>query len=266
MKNDVMKELRKRVLTVSHYGKDGNLQSVFSALDLIWVLYDKILNCTNKNCLDNDRDFFILSKGQATLGLYAVLEKKGFFKKGEIESFCKIDSRFGMQADRTKFQGGIEISAGSLGHGMPMAVGVALASKISHSPSQVYTLVGDGEFNEGNMWEAALLAGAKKLNNFCVVIDDNDSIGTMLDMGNMEQKLTAFGFKVVTINGHDHNQIEKAYRTSHKNEPLAIIAKTKRGYGSNTMMTNSKWFHRAPNNKELLDLLKEVDNFEICDV
>lgn len=266
MSNDPVKRLRAAALTAAYKGNDGNLQSVFSALDIMYVLYNDVLNCTPNNCTDLDRDYFILSKGQATLGLYCVLAQKGFISETELDTFCNIDSRLGMQADCTKFNGGIEISAGSLGHGFPMAVGVALAAKIQHSPSKIYTLVGDGEFNEGTMWEASLLAGYKKLDNLCVIIDDNDSIGSMLNMGDMCKKLETFGFKSIRINGHDHEQVKSALLSEHEGKPLAVIAKTRRGYGSRTMMNDSRWFHRAPNSEELASLLQEVVEFEKSDV
>jgi transketolase len=232
----------------------------------MWVLYDQVINCNKHNYKNEDRDFFILSKGQATLALYVILAEKGILEKEELKSFCKYDSRFGMQADRTKFDGGIEISAGSLGHGFPIAVGVALANKIKRSTSRVFTLVGDGEFNEGTMWEAALLAGFQKLDNLCVIIDDNKSIGSMINMGDMEQKLTAFGFDTLQIDGHNHMDLGVALSKVHFGKPLGVIAHTIRGYGSETMMSDNKWFHRAPNSEELSRLLEEVDCFEEANV
>lgn len=266
LNDSIVKELRKECLRISSLGGDGNLQSNFSALDIMWVLYDQVINCNKNNFKNKDRDYFILSKGQATLALYVILAEKRILEKKELESFCKYDSRFGMQADRTKFNGGVEISTGSLGHGFPMAVGVAMANKIKGSASRVFTLVGDGEFNEGTMWEAALLAGFKKLDNLCIVIDDNNSIGSMLDMGDMEQKLTAFGFDVLQIDGHNHKDIFTALSRVHSEKPMAVIAHTIRGYGSETIMTDNKWFHRAPNSEELSILLEEVDRFEKANV
>jgi transketolase len=255
------KVLRKRVLELLHYAGDGNIQSIFSALDIIWVLYDKILGLTPDNYQNPDRNFFMLSKGQAVPGLLAVLEQKGFFDPVELNSICSFDSRFSVQADRTKFKGIIETSGGSLGHGLPMAVGIALAAKIAASPSKVFTLVGDGEFNEGTMWESVLLAGHKKLDNLHVIVDDNQSIGKMLDMGNLGEKLSAFGFKVFHVDGHDLTQLERALSMNTEKQPLVIIARTIRGYGSKTLMEDNRWFHRAPNKDELLILCGEVEHF-----
>jgi transketolase len=259
-----LKNLRKKILEISFFGQDGNLQSVFSALEIMWVLYDKVINLSPENY--DERDLFVLSKGQATLGLFIILAENGIFSYDELNTFCKFDSRFSMQADKTKFEKGIENSAGSLGHGFPMAVGMAMANKIKGIKSKVITLVGDGEFNEGTMWEAAILAGHKKLDNLCLIIDDNSSIGKMVNMGDMAKKLNEFGFKTTTINGHDCFQIYDACTMKHDGAPHAIIAKTFRGYGCETMMNKSEWFHKAPNKKELEILLREVDSFEKANV
>lgn len=261
-----VRNLREQIVTASHFGGDGNLQSVFSSLDLMYILYEYILNARPSNAKDIDRDYFVLSKGQATLGLYCILARHGYFDIEEVNTFCKLTSRFGMQADRTKFNGGIEVSAGSLGHGFPQAVGAAIAGKVQKSPSKIFSLAGDGEFNEGTMWEAALMAGAYNLDNLCVVIDDNDSIGVMVNMGDMEKKLQSFGFDTLKINGHSHKEIYEAYSMEHKNKPMAIIAKTKRGYGSETMMKYNHWFHRSPSKDELELLIKEIKEFETCNV
>lgn len=241
---------------------DGNLQSIFSSLEIIWVLYDRVLNWSKEKCLDDNRDIFILSKGQATLALYTILADKGLFEKKDLESFCKFNSKFSMQADYTKFMGGIELSAGSLGHGFPMAVGVALAAKIKKRCSQIYVLAGDGEMNEGTMWEACLLAADKELDNLCLIIDDNDSIGKMVRLNSLAEKLRVFGFEVYDVDGHDVNALEEVLLLKNMSlKPRAIIAHTIRGYGSKSLMEDNSWFHRAPNEEELAHLLKEVENF-----
>lgn len=260
----INKKLRKQALYLSQKCQDGNLQSVFSCLDVMWVLYDKIMNWSPQQATDEDRDFFIISKGQATLALYPVLIEKGMFDLEEIASeIGTFNSRYCIQTDLTKFNGGIENNAGSLGHGYPFATGIALANKIKKSPSSVYVLVGDGEFCEGTMWEASILASAKKLDNLCVIIDDNDSVGAMVDMGSLEEKLTSFGFDVFVVDGHDMEELEKVFQKAkiENGKPKAVIAKTIRGYGSQTMMTEDIWFHKAPNLEELDMLCKEVDEF-----
>ena len=209
----ISKKLRKNALYLSHKCQDGNLQSVFSCLDVVWVLYDKIMNWSPEFAQDDDRDFFIISKGQATLALYPVLIEKGYFSMDEIApQIGKFDSRYCIQTDLTKFEGGVENNAGSLGHGLPFAVGIANANKIKKSPSSVYVLCGDGEFCEGTMWESLIFASAKKLDNLTVIIDDNNSVGAMVDMGDMKAKLSAFNFDVIEVDGHDMKALEKTFK------------------------------------------------------
>lgn len=259
----ISKELRKDSLTLSHMCQDGNLQSVFSCLDIVWTLYDKIMNWSPEKAENDDRDFFIISKGQATLALFPVLIKKGMFSFEDMKEIGSFDSRFCIQTDITKFNGGIENSAGSLGHGMPFAAGIAMANKIKNSPSRVYVLTGDGEFCEGTMWESCIFASAKKLDNFCVIIDDNNSVGAMVNMGDMQKKLESFGFEVFTVDGHDLDVIEETFKMTNtpNGKPKAVIAKTVRGYGSKTLTEHDVWFHKAPNTEELEMLIKEVDEF-----
>lgn len=260
----ISKKLRKNSLYLSHKCQDGNLQSVFSCLDILWTLYDKTMHWSSALAQDEDRDFFIISKGQATLALYPVLVEKGLFDLEEIAAeIGAFDSRYCIQTDLTKFNGGIENNAGSLGHGFPFATGIAMANRIKKSPSRVYVLVGDGEFCEGTMWESCIFAAAKKLDNLCVVIDDNDSVGAMVDMGSFQDKLQAFGFEVYTVDGHNLAELESVFeRAKNANgKPKAIIAKTIRGYGSKTLTENDVWFHKSPDKNELDLLMKEVDLF-----
>ena len=262
-----IKALRKKCLQMSHAGKDGNLQSVFSSMEILFALYNRVMNWSPQIATSPARDYLIVSKGQATMGQYVLLSDLGLFSEDELMTFCKFDSRFAMQADRTKFpEGGIENSAGSLGHGFPMAVGVAMAQKIQGKNNRVYVLAGDGEMNEGTMWEAAIFAAAHKLSNLCLIIDDNHSIQKMLDIGSFESKLRAFNFTVATCDGHNVDEIatslEKLQTTSELNQtPACLIARTIRGYGSKTLMTDPSWFHRFPNDEELKNLTEEVDLF-----
>ncbi|MBR4703114.1 MAG: hypothetical protein IKO91_04660 [Oscillospiraceae bacterium] len=263
--NQISKTLRKHALYLSHKCRDGNLQSVFSCLDIVWTLYDRIMAWSVETAQEEDRDFFIISKGQATLALYPVLIEKGMFSLEEIGAeIGSFDSRYCIQTDLTKFQGGIENNAGSLGHGLPFAAGIANANKIKGSPSQVYVLCGDGEFCEGTMWETCIFASAKKLDNLCVIIDDNDSVGAMVDMGSFVRKLEAFGFDVSEADGHNMEELETVFRALRgraDGRPKAVIAHTVRGYGSPTMTEHDIWFHKAPNAEELELLTGEVDAF-----
>lgn len=265
---DVLKQLRFRILEISHFGQDGNLQSCFSSVEILYALYHGVMNWSPETAKSPERDYFILSKGQSSLALSVVLEEKGLFGEDETNTFCKFGSRFSMQLDRTKFpEGGIENSAGSLGHGFPIAVGLANALKIKGGKNRVYVLAGDGEMNEGTMWEACAFAGGHKLDNLTLIIDDNDSIGRMLDLSPLKAKLEAFGFSVFEAEGHDVGKLkiilDESKNTSGK--PQAVIAHTVRGYGSKTLMSDNSWFHRAPNDEEFEMLKKEVDDFEESD-
>ena len=258
---DIAKELRKECLLLCHVCQDGNLQSAFSCIDIMWVLYDKVMNWSPETAMDESRDYFLISKGQATLGLFTILQKKNFFFKEDFDDIGRFHSRFSNQVDYTKFQGGIENSAGSLGHGFPLAAGIAYGKKIKKLPSRVFVLAGDGELNEGSMWETCIFAAGKNLDNLCLIIDDNDSVSAMINMGSIEKKLESFGFRVATVNGHDYNELQNVLDFSAEGGcPMAVIAKTKRGFGSATLMSDSIWFHKAPNEEELKKMIQEVDS------
>lgn len=258
-----LKALRQTCLKLSNICRDGNLQSAFSCMDTIWCLYDKIMNWSKETAKDDARDRFIISKGQATLALYSVLIEKGMFDMADFQDMGSFRSRYCIQTDLTKFpEGGIENCAGSLGHGLPFAAGLAYAAKLKKNGSMVYVLTGDGEFCEGTMWETCLFASAKKLDNLCVIIDDNHSVGAMIDMGDMKVKLESFGFDVHRADGHDLVELENAFSGFEGNgRPKAVIASTVRGYGSKTLTENDVWFHKAPDDNELAMLCREVQEF-----
>ena len=261
---DELKQLRLRILEVAHLGRDGNLQSCFSSVEILYALYHGVMNWSPETATSPGRDFFVLSKGQSSLALSVLLESLGLFSPEEVNGFCKFGSRFSMQLDRTKFpEGGIENSAGSLGHGFPMAVGLAAACRIKDAGNRVYVLAGDGEMNEGTMWEACAFAGAHKLDNITLIIDDNDSIGRMLDLSPLREKLEVFGFVVFEADGHDVEALTDVLDGCKDvtGRPQAVIAHTVRGYGSETLMGDNSWFHRPPDQEELKRLKKEVDAF-----
>ena len=253
------RRLRKSILRTAHAGQDANLQSAFSCVEILRVLYDRILRAPGEpSCADRDR--FVLSKGQATMALLALMAEKGLLPQEELASACRYGSRVSMQADRTKLPF-IEVSAGSLGHGFPVAAGMAWANKIAGRGGSVYVLAGDGEMNEGTMWEAAIFAASEKLDGLTLIVDDNRSIGRSIEMGDLAAKLRAFGFHCVSEDGHDEDALERAIRTEHPGTPLAVIARTRRGFGSGTLMEDASWFHRAPSDEELAMLLEEVERY-----
>ena len=251
-----IKELKKNILKVSLAAGEGHIPSAFSILDILWILYDKILQINPTNPDVDARDRLIVSKGHSSLGLYAVLAEKGFFPISNLADFCKFDSFLGGHPDRNKVPG-VEASTGSLGHGLPMAVGVALGLKIKNINSKVFTIIGDGECNEGSIWESLLLAAHHNLSNLTCIVDYNRSTDRALKIDNLSKKFTAFGWKTRVIDGHDHTEIYKAFKTK-DSRPRAIIAKTIKGYGCKTMENNPAWHHKSPTKEELTILLNEL--------
>jgi transketolase len=253
----LINRLKRQIITATVPVEEGHIPSAFSILDILWVLYNQVLKIDPNNPDKFDRDRFILSKGHASLGLYAVLAEKGFFHGSDLEAFASYKSRLGGHPDRNKVPG-VEASTGSLGHGFPMAVGVAMALNIQQSPYRVYTLIGDGECNEGTVWESVLLASHHKLKNLCCIIDYNYSTDRALLVGDLEAKFSAFGWESCTNDGHDHKQINNALTHRPENNPYVIISNTIKGYGCGRMENNPEWHHKAPSAEELAEILKEL--------
>lgn len=208
-------------LMTEQTGDAKHHESAHSTLDVVWVLYDRILRYDPKNPRSQGRDRFVLSKGHGPEALYAVLADKGFFPISELKTFMQWDSMLGSHPDRNKVLG-VEASTGSLGHGLPMGVGMALGLRIKKSDRRVIVLIGDGECNEGSIWEAILLAGNRRLSNLtCVVINNHTS---SLDLGDLAAKFAAFGWAATTINGHSHQQIYEALSHTDNARPTVVIA------------------------------------------
>ncbi len=256
MKNN-LNRLKRAIVNASFHAGEGHLGSDFSILDILWVLYDKVLSVNPTYPDDPKRDRFFLSKGQASLALYSVLSEKGFFSAELLKKYCDFESNLGGHLDRNKVPGA-EASTGSLGHGFPMAVGVALGLKIKRSPCRVFALIGDGEANEGTVWESALLAAHHKLDNLSLIVDYNHSTDRALRLGDLRAKFEAFGWHSVTLDGHNHKAIEKALKAKYTGKPLAVIADTIKGRGSKIMEHNPAWHHKAPNKEEREIILKEL--------
>ena len=244
-----LKEARKICLRLSNKAQDGNLQSAFSSMEILWTLENQVMN---------DDDVIILSKGQATLALYAILIQKGMYPESEFDTIGQYGSKYSIQVDITKNIKGVYNSAGALGHGLPFACGVAMAKKIKNEKGRVFVLVGDGEFNEGTMWESCLVAERFKLDNLWIIVDHNKSH----TMQALCYKFSAFSLAGTLLSeGNDAHYIQRAiddlsYCTS---GAKVIVAITQRGYGCLSMINGPKWFHRAPNDEELVLLSKEID-------
>jgi transketolase len=244
-----LKECRKICLRLAHKAQDGNLQSAFSSMETMWALVNKTMN---------EDDILILSKGQSTLALYAVLIQNGTYFEEELDSIGQYGSKYSIQADVTKGLKGIHNSAGALGHGLPFACGIAMAKKVKKEKGRVFVLTGDGEFNEGTMWESCLIAERFMLDNLWIIVDNNTSHG----MSYLEAKFRSFECLSKTIwNGNDPTIIEREIDRVHQKDGRAKVSiiVTDRGCGCPSMMKGQTWFHKAPNDEELIALSKEID-------
>ena len=252
-----LNHLRSRILKVAAMAAEGHVPSALSILDILYVVYDDFLPNEISPSTGNLENRFILSKGHASLALYAVLNHFGKISDEDFYSFAKFDSKLGGHPDRNKISG-VESSTGSLGHGLPQGIGLAMSLRIKKSIGQVYVLIGDGEANEGAIWESALLAPHHNLKNLTCIIDNNRSSERALAMGSFSEKFAAFGWKTFEIDGHNHDEIRNALRMREPNRPIAIVANTIKGYGVSSMESNPEWHHRSPNSEELDYLLGDM--------
>jgi transketolase len=202
-------------------GDEKHDPSAYSTLEVLWVLYDRILHYDPSHPRSEDRDRFIMSKGHGPLALYAILAHKGFFPTSEMPKFLEWEGILGGHPDRNRVPG-VETSTGSLGHGFPMAIGVALALKAKGIDRRVYVLIGDGEANEGAVWEAILLAGNLGLSNLTAILMDNRS--STRDLGDLPAKFEAFGWAARTVDGRDEEAVENALASPAADRPSAVIA------------------------------------------
>jgi transketolase len=232
----------------------GHIGGALSAVELVVALYFETMNIPSFD--DPERDRFVLSKGHASALLYSVLARKGAFDPAELVTFRKIGSRLQGHPDMKRLPG-VEMSTGSLGLGLSTAVGMALAGKLDRSSRRIYALVGDGEIEEGVVWEALMAAAHYSLDNLLVIVDNNNlqidgTIDAVMSPYPIEDKLTAFGFSVRTIDGHDFDSILDAYRqaASIKGKPSAIVAKTVKSKGIDFMENSASWHGKAPNDDE----------------
>ncbi|MCX5666782.1 MAG: thiamine pyrophosphate-dependent enzyme [Candidatus Omnitrophica bacterium] len=251
------KEIRKNLLKISHVSGHGHIPSCFSVIESIYAVYSAIRH-DSKNPSWNKRDIFILSKGHAALAHYCILADFGYFDISAINSFGAFCSNFGCHACRCNVPG-IEVSTGSLGHGIGVGVGMALAFKIQKNDRRVFVLIGDGEANEGTVWEAVMVATDIRLDNLTVIYDNNMSQLRGLQIHNPYERFKAFGCDVAAVNGHDVDCL-KSEIVSRGNNTKIIIANTKKGYGCKTLIENQhEWHRKSPDDLELKKLLGELD-------
>jgi len=239
---------------------EGHIPSSFSIVDIIANLYDNHLRINSKEPDWEDRDYFILSKGHGCAALYIVLEKHGFISSMEVEEYGQFTSMLGGHPDRTKVPG-IEASTGSLGHGFPFSVGVALGQKIKQKSNRVYSLLGDGECHEGTVWESALVAHNLKLDNLCCIIDYNGSAAQILPHPDFGGQWRSFGWNVKEINGHNPEELDfafDAFKQTDNKKPTVVIAHTVKGKGVSFLEAHGPWHHKIPKPDEYAKIMEEL--------
>lgn len=254
----ISKEIRQNILNISHFSGHGHIPTCFSIVEMLRAVYETMRHDPKRPGWV-ERDIFILSKGHAALGLYCTLAQYGYFPISDVFSFGAFESKFGCHADRFKVPG-VELSTGSLGHGIGVAVGIATGFKLSKIPRRVFVLIGDGESNEGTIWEASMVAANFKLDNLTVLFDNNSSQSRCLPITKPEEKFAAFGFNVISVDGHNISALKDAIHNRTNGTPQAIVAHTSKGKGSSTLEKNIyTWHRRSPNKDELSKILGELD-------
>jgi transketolase len=263
-KIDVLMEknncLRIKIAEMIQNAGEGHIPSSFSIVDILNFLYTHILKFQSSNPGWEERDYFILSKGHGAAALYVVLEEHGFISKEDLKNKSKPNAILGGHPDCTKVPG-IEASTGSLGHGLATAMGIALGLKIKGKTNKVITLIGDGESNEGTVWETALIAQNLRLGNFCLIIDKNNSINQILAFPDMKKIWESLGWEVYELNGHDELELTEVFKKisfNFESKPKVIIANTIKGKGVSFIEGHGPWHHKIPSEKEMDEIRKEL--------
>ena len=258
-------EIRKGIVTALHSAKAGHPGGSLSATEIFTYLYFEEMNVDPKDPKKADRDRFVLSKGHTAPGLYSTLAQKGFFPKEDLVTLRHTGSYLQGHPDM-KHIPGVDMSSGSLGQGISAAVGMAIAGKIDNADYRVYTLLGDGEIQEGQVWEASMLAAHRKLDNLVVIVDNNNLQidGEITEVNSpypIDKKFEAFNFHVINIDGNDFDQIDAAFKEAKtvKGQPTAIIAKTVKGKGVSFMENQVGWHGKAPNDEEYKIAMEELE-------
>ena len=249
-------EVRKGIIEAVHSAKSGHPGGSLSAADIYTYLYFEEMNIDPENPDKADRDRFVLSKGHTSPGYYSVLAQRGFFPVEDLKTFLHTGSYLQGHPDK-KHIPGVDMSSGSLGQGISAAVGMAIAGKFDNADYRVYTLLGDGEIQEGQVWEASMLAAHRKLDNLVVIVDNNNlqidgDISKVNSPYPIDEKFAAFNFHVINVDGHDFDQLAAAFAEARetKGQPTAIIAKTVKGKGVSFMENQAGWHGKAPNDEQ----------------
>ena len=252
------KILRSRIIETSHKASMPHLGSCLSCVDILATLYFSILNIDPLEPRSPKRDRFILSKGHGAPALFQVLAMRGFYPESWLDEYGKDGGIFAEHPPAPGYLAGIEAATGSLGHGLPMGLGMALATRITKEKYNVYALLSDGECNEGSIWEAAMFAGGKMVNNLCAIVDFNkwqatDRSQEVLALDPLVDKWRAFGWNAIEVDGHDISKLQKYFREfpSKTGKPMAIIAHTVKGKGVSFMEDDNNWHYRIPTKMEV---------------
>lgn len=256
--------IRQGIVTAVHSAKSGHPGGSLSIADVMTFLYFEEMNVDPTNDKDPNRDRFVLSKGHTAPALYSTLAHRGYFAVEELETLRHVGARLQGHPDM-KHIPGVDMSSGSLGQGLSAAVGMAIVGKLDHKDYRVYCVCGDGEIQEGQIWEASMMAAHRNLDNLCVVVDNN---GLQID-GNVaevcspypiDEKFRAFGFEVLCIDGHDFDAIREAFHTARntKGKPTAIIVQTHKGQGVSYMLDQAGWHGKAPSDEEYTQAMDEL--------
>jgi len=252
----IAQNVREHIVEMVYEAQSGHPGGSLSVTDILTVLYFNQMNISLKEPKSEDRDRLVLSKGHCSPALYATLAERGFFEKEDLKTFRKIESNLQGHPDMNKIPG-VDMTSGSLGQGLSAANGMALAGKLDKKDYKVYCILGDGEIQEGQIWEACMTSSNYKLDNLCVIVDNNNLQidGTVKDVMNiypLREKFESFGFEVFEVDGHNIEELIKVFEKAKniKESPTAIIAKTVKGKGVSYMENNVKWHGKAPNKEE----------------
>ena len=255
-------DLRLKILDMICKSGEGHIPSSFSIVDIIEYVYKNELRITSAKVNSVERDYFILSKGHGAAALYVVLAKHGFLDAQDLASYGELKSPLGGHPDTVKV-GGVEASTGSLGHGMPIGVGISLGLKIQNLENRVICVVGDGECQEGTIWEAANIAANQKLGNLIVIVDWNGSAQQLLPIENLSSKWKAFGWNVTRADGHSNESLRNAFKEISEatagGVPSVIIAETTKGKGSKLIEGHGIWHHKIPNADERIRIEADLN-------
>lgn len=259
------KQVRKGIIEAVYSNQSGHPGGSLSVADILTVLYFKEMNIDEKNPNWSDRDRLVLSKGHCSPALYSCLANRGFFPVEDLKTFRNINSYLQGHPDKNKVPG-VDMTTGSLGQGLSAANGMAIAGKMDGKHYRVYCILGDGEIEEGQIWEAAMAANKYKLDNLCVIVDNNNlqidgTIEEVMSSYPIDEKFRSFGFEIIKIDGHDITEIIKAFDVAKnvKGKPTCIIAKTIKGKGISFMENQVGWHGKAPNEEQYIQALQELE-------